>query len=256
VRPLRVDIGKYFHVGMIHNALGEIVTPTFEIDIFQSGFTALCAAIDEASARCRAKVVLTGLEPTGHYFENLARHLRARPQPVTLVNSYAVKQNRSQQMMRREKTDEIDVASVGDLLRRGEGTLYRPASGPYLQLQQLDRTRIAKLKMQTMLKNQILGHLDRIFPGLVLQGEEALDRVRARPYDLIICDLKMPRLDGTAFYRTLAVTYPALARRIVFVTGDVAGTDAERFLEDSGCRWLAKPFRLKDLLQVARDVVG
>jgi len=87
-------------------------------------------------------------------------------------------------------------------------------------------------------------------------GEEALDRVRARPYDLIICDLKMPRLDGTAFYRTLAVTYPALARRIVFVTGDVAGTDAERFLEDSGCRWLAKPFRLKDLLQVARDVVG
>ena len=171
-----LDIGKYFHVVMIHNALGEIVTPTFEIDIFQTGFSALCAAIDEAAARCRAKVVLTGMEPTGHYFENLARHLRARPQPVTLVNSYAVKQNRSQQMMRREKTDEIDVASVGDLLRRGEGTLYRPASGPYLQLQQLDRTRIAKLKMQTMLKNQILGHLDRIFPGLVLQGEEALDR--------------------------------------------------------------------------------
>lgn len=66
-----LDIGKYFHVVMMHNALGEIVTPTFEIDIFQSGFTALCAAIDEASARRRAKVVLTGLEPTGHYFENL-----------------------------------------------------------------------------------------------------------------------------------------------------------------------------------------
>src|SRR3990172_8923282 len=51
-----LDIGKYFHVVMIHNALGEIVTPTFEIDIFQSGFTALCAAIDEQSlsqiARC------------------------------------------------------------------------------------------------------------------------------------------------------------------------------------------------------------
>jgi len=171
-----LDIGKYFHVVMIHNALGEIVTPTFEIDIFQSGFTALCAAIDEASARCRAKVVLTGLEPTGHYFENLAGHLRARPQPVTLINRYAVKQNRSQQMMRREKTDEIDVAAVGDLLRRGEGTAYCPASGLYLQLQQLDRARIAKLKLQTMLKNQILGHLDRIFPGLVLQGEEALDR--------------------------------------------------------------------------------
>jgi len=31
-----LDIHKYFHVVMIHNALGEIVTPTFEIDIFQA----------------------------------------------------------------------------------------------------------------------------------------------------------------------------------------------------------------------------
>jgi two-component system NtrC family sensor kinase len=86
-------------------------------------------------------------------------------------------------------------------------------------------------------------------------GEEALERVRARPYDLIICDLKMPRLDGMAFYRTIGATHPALARRIVFVTGDVAGTDAEQFLESSGCRWLAKPFRLRDLLRVAREIV-
>jgi len=59
----------------------------------------------------------------------------------------------------------------------------------------------------------------------------------------------MPRLDGKAFYRRLTESAPALARRIVFVTGDVAGTDAERFLEKSGCRWLAKPFRLGDLLR-------
>jgi hypothetical protein len=40
------------------------------------------------------------------------------------------------------------------------------------------------------------------------------------------------------------------------VTGDVAGTDAERFLDETGCRWLAKPFRLKDLLRTARDVLA
>ena len=42
----------------------------------------------------------------------------------------------------------------------------------------------------------------------------------------------------------LSATAPALAKRVIFVTGDVAGTDAEKFLEESGCRWLAKPFRL------------
>ena len=87
-------------------------------------------------------------------------------------------------------------------------------------------------------------------------GEEALGRIRAQVYDLVICDLKMPRMDGRAFYREIAETTPSLAKRIVFVTGDVAGTDAERFLGDSGCRWLAKPFRLGELLRVAREVLG
>lgn len=171
-----LDIHKYFHVVMIHNALGEIVTPTFEIDIFQSGFELLCQAVDEAIVRTEARVVLTGMEPTSHYFENLARHLLKRPQPVTLINSYAVKQNRDQQMMHHEKDDEIDTAAIGDLLRRGEGTPFKPATGVYLELQHLDRVRLSKVKMRTMLQNQIIGHLDRIFPGLVVVGKEAKKR--------------------------------------------------------------------------------
>ena len=161
---------------MIHNALGEIVSPTFEIDIFTTGFEQLCQAIDEAIDQTQAKLVLVGMEPTGHYFENLARHLHQRPQAVTLINSYAVSQNRAQQMMRREKDDPIDVAAIGDLLRRGEGSAYQPLQGIYLELQQLDRVRLGKVKMRTMLKNQIIGHLDRIFPGLVIIGKPARER--------------------------------------------------------------------------------
>jgi CheY-like chemotaxis protein len=87
-------------------------------------------------------------------------------------------------------------------------------------------------------------------------GEEALARVRQGTYDAVVCDLKMPRVDGMTLYRAIAAATPALARRVIFVTGDVAGTDAERFLEDSGCRWLAKPFRLADLLLAVRETLG
>ena len=87
-------------------------------------------------------------------------------------------------------------------------------------------------------------------------GIEALERLRDRTYDLIVCDLKMPRLDGTAFYRELETLNPVMARRVLFVTGDVAGTEAEHFFEETGCRWLAKPFRLKDLLSVAREMLA
>ena len=87
-------------------------------------------------------------------------------------------------------------------------------------------------------------------------GEEALAHVRQRTYDAIICDLKMPRVDGMTLYRAIASAAPALSRRIIFVTGDVADADAERFLEDTGCRWLAKPFRLTDLLRAVRETLG
>jgi two-component system NtrC family sensor kinase len=87
-------------------------------------------------------------------------------------------------------------------------------------------------------------------------GEEGLSRLAEQSYELIVCDLKMPRIDGVQFYRAMAAATPALARRVIFVTGDVAGTDAERFLDETGCRWLSKPFRLGDLLRAARDTLS
>jgi DNA-binding response OmpR family regulator len=87
-------------------------------------------------------------------------------------------------------------------------------------------------------------------------GEVALERISGRAFDAVICDLKMPRLDGKAFYRALEADSAELAKRVIFVTGDVAGTDAEEFLMESGCRWLAKPFRLGDLLRALRETLA
>jgi signal transduction histidine kinase len=87
-------------------------------------------------------------------------------------------------------------------------------------------------------------------------GEEALARVRECHYDVIVCDLKMPKIDGMVFFREASAKMPNIGRRMIFVTGDVAGTDAERFLEQSGCRWIPKPFRLRDLVRTARELLG
>jgi hypothetical protein len=43
-------------------------------------------------------------------------------------------------------------------------------------MQHLDRVRLSKVKMRSALKNQIIGHLDRIFPGLVIKGKVARER--------------------------------------------------------------------------------
>jgi transposase len=168
-----IDVHKYYHKVMVHNDYGEIVVPSFRIDIFESGFEVICATIDETVRRTDAEVVLIGMEPTGHYYENLARHLKQRYPHVRLVNSYAVAQNRTQRMLQRQKTDEIDLSAIGDLNLRNECFPYQPLTGEYLRLQHWVRFREAKVKARTALRNQIIGHLDRIFPGLVRPKKEA-----------------------------------------------------------------------------------
>ena len=44
--------------------------------------------------------------------------------------------------------------------------------------------------------------------------------------------------------------------RLLFTDTSMEDEDLYRFLDESGCRWLAKPFRLAELLRVVRDVVG
>jgi PAS domain S-box-containing protein len=92
-------------------------------------------------------------------------------------------------------------------------------------------------------------------PDRAEDGEVALQKIRETHYDVIVCDLKMPKVDGMTFFREVSAKMPHVARRLIFMTGDVAGTEAERFLEESGCRWVPKPFRLRDLVHVAREIL-
>jgi two-component system cell cycle sensor histidine kinase/response regulator CckA len=87
-------------------------------------------------------------------------------------------------------------------------------------------------------------------------GRDALTHVERTRFDLVICDLKMPHLDGKELFRVLSAKEPRLAKRIIFVTGDVAGDDSEAFLAQSGCRYLAKPFRAGDLLRTVVEALS
>lgn len=72
-------------------------------------------------------------------------------------------------------------------------------------------------------------------------GREALGHLSNREVDVIICDLRMPDMDGPALYRELAVQRPELLARIVFVTGDTLAADMTGFLTETGARVIEKP---------------
>jgi two-component system NtrC family sensor kinase len=90
---------------------------------------------------------------------------------------------------------------------------------------------------------------------LARDGSQALKRALMQPFDLIICDLRMPRLGGREMYHTLARMHPTVADRIIFATGDTVRGDTLQFLEELGRPFLQKPFKLDELRRVLAGVV-
>jgi two-component system NtrC family sensor kinase len=83
-------------------------------------------------------------------------------------------------------------------------------------------------------------------------GSDAVDRAIAAPFDVIVCDLRMPRLGGREMYEKLAGEHPGVAERVIFATGDTVRGDTLHFLESLGRPFLHKPFTLAEL----RTVLG
>ena len=72
-------------------------------------------------------------------------------------------------------------------------------------------------------------------------GQRALALLSQHAYDLLLCDLRMPDLDGPTFYSRLLLQHPSLCQRVIFFTGDILSAESLAFLERSGQPWIRKP---------------
>ncbi|MEO3692698.1 hybrid sensor histidine kinase/response regulator [Roseateles paludis] len=86
-------------------------------------------------------------------------------------------------------------------------------------------------------------------------GAVALAMLAEARFDAIISDLHMPDLDGARLWREVKRQYPALARRMLFVTGDTLSASARQFLDETRCDSLNKPFAKADLLSRVRQLL-
>lgn len=85
---------------------------------------------------------------------------------------------------------------------------------------------------------------------LAENGLRALDRIRETRFDLILSDLRMPELDGLTLYQELERQWPAVAQRVIFLTGNSEDPRYQPFLARLEGRSLAKPLDLETLYQL------
>jgi CheY-like chemotaxis protein len=100
-----------------------------------------------------------------------------------------------------------------------------------------------------------LFHRDGHSVDTAANGYLALAQLRERLYDLILCDLRMPKLDGPGLYRSLAQDQPQLLPRFIFVTGDTLSPTAKAFLEESQAPYLVKPFHAEEVRRVVQQAL-
>ncbi len=95
---------------------------------------------------------------------------------------------------------------------------------------------------------------------VALGGQQGLERLLAARgdggYDLVICDLKMPGLDGPALYRELLHRNHPAKDRMLFITGDTLSRRTLEFVEKYKAPFLAKPFLADELRAAVRRCLG
>jgi signal transduction histidine kinase len=92
--------------------------------------------------------------------------------------------------------------------------------------------------------------------GVATDGAMALEMLAKEPYDLLVSDVRMPVLDGEGLYLEIERRFPALRKRIIFLTGDVLGREKQAFLERIGAPTLVKPCDLGEVRQLVHQVLA
>jgi DNA-binding NtrC family response regulator len=87
-------------------------------------------------------------------------------------------------------------------------------------------------------------------------GAQALEGIRDTTYDVMLIDHRMAGMSGTEFYEAAVEFRPELARRAIFMSGDVLNPDLRGFATERSIRLLAKPFDIDAVIRVVREAIA
>lgn len=105
--------------------------------------------------------------------------------------------------------------------------------------------------LRTML-TETLSSLD-YFPIGVEDGQIALSQLKTQDFDLVITDIRMPKIDGMTLLKNIKETVPQLP--VVLITGFPSSYPAQRALQEGADGYLAKPFRIEKMDELLRDLL-
>lgn len=160
-----IDIAKDGHVAQVVDYRNRVLTPrSFAFSNSEAGYEAFWDWIQTVQASHQLTLMRVGMEPTGHYWFNLATWLQARNVDVVLVNPVLTHRNKENRDNTPSKNDSKDALTIADLINRGLYTEYVPQAAEFERLKTMISNREFWSKQSGSLGNRIVRWIDLHFP--------------------------------------------------------------------------------------------
>ncbi len=85
-------------------------------------------------------------------------------------------------------------------------------------------------------------------------GVIALKHILSKEVDAVLCDLKLPQLEGDMFYITVEKSKPEVCDRFIFITGMADNPKFQPFINKMKGRVLFKPVRVEQVLEALTEL--
>lgn len=160
-----IDMAKDVHVAQATNFRGIVLSNrhlSFNNTI--EGFEKLKRWIDGLQQKHRLKGLIIGMEPTGHYWQNLANWLVKQHIVVVLVNPATTKRNKENRDNCPSKNDPKDALVIADIVSRGYYYDYTRQAAGFQRLRTMMSDREFWVTNSVRLQNRIVRWLDIRFP--------------------------------------------------------------------------------------------
>lgn len=213
-----IDVGKASAMALVADFAGQRLVKPFMFALDRDGLIDLVLAVEGALEGRPVRLIRVGVEAAGHYHRPLTR-TGALPSgwEVVELNPAHVTAQRRVNGQRGIKTDQIDLTAIFDLIVAGRGYRTGQVAEAEVELSAWVAHRRRRVQVRTATKNQLLGQVDRAFPGA--GGCLSSSLLATKVGRLVIGDFTDPdrlRRLGPTRFRTFA------ARRDVQVSCKVA----------------------------------
>ncbi|AEP01741.1 transposase IS116/IS110/IS902 family protein [Heyndrickxia coagulans 36D1] len=181
-----IDIAKRTHYACIVDDRGRVLQKSFSVPQAGNGFELFYQRVLAAMKEHEKSEVIVGIEPTGHYWLNLAYFLEERGIPLVMVNPMHVKRSKELDDNLPTKHDRKDALVIARLVKDGRFSYPRILKGMEAELRVGSTFRSKLTEELGAVKNMIIRWLDRYFPEFVQVfpsfGKMALAALECTPF--------------------------------------------------------------------------